>query len=358
MKGKSSIILPFGPLSKTVDKRAITSNRKTGEFSIGQNGAFRESVSVLVSNPLLPQRKIRVEPRLSDKAATFNPKLVASVSPTKKHASGLSSKSSSVSKAHSIHLQNSSSILRTAKETDFFFNEPQGTIQKENKPSENSKRSSSFIQPISSNDASSKSETERKRVQNSSSMIEPHATQASGSLAMVRIPKSLMNAESEGENGKVKAYGASTDKGKVRGYNEDRVSIVIGISKPPEHPNAQDLKCSLFAVFDGHGGPKCADFLRDNFYKALIRGSSFPSNPKEALASACQEIEKSFLEICEKSFGNFTEKVERSVSSRSQVKNVENETAQSFTSASQFHRSGSCANIVLVLGTLHVEDAN
>lgn len=65
------------------------------------------------------------------------------------------------------------------------------------------------------------------------------------------------------KNGVVKAYAANTNKGIIRNYNEDRVSIILNILKPASRKDEEWPKCSFFGVFDGHGGQKCADFLRD-----------------------------------------------------------------------------------------------
>jgi protein phosphatase 2C family protein 2/3 len=52
-----------------------------------------------------------------------------------------------------------------------------------------------------------------------------------------------------------------------RNYNEDRVSIILNIVRPPnKDPNLTWPKCSFFGIYDGHGGSQCADFLRDNLH--------------------------------------------------------------------------------------------
>lgn len=55
-------------------------------------------------------------------------------------------------------------------------------------------------------------------------------------------------------NGVVKAYSANTNKGIIRNYNEDRVSIILNILKPSSRKGENWPKCSFFGVFDGHGG--------------------------------------------------------------------------------------------------------
>jgi serine/threonine protein phosphatase PrpC len=51
----------------------------------------------------------------------------------------------------------------------------------------------------------------------------------------------------------------------VKNYNEDRVSIIMNITKP--NFKGKWPKCSYFGIFDGHGGHICSDFLKDNMHK-------------------------------------------------------------------------------------------
>lgn len=74
----------------------------------------------------------------------------------------------------------------------------------------------------------------------------------------------------------VKAFAANTNQGIIRDYNEDRVSIVLNMSKPAEKYCERWPKCSFFAIFDGHGGYNCADFLRDNLHTSIIKDAEFP----------------------------------------------------------------------------------
>lgn len=65
------------------------------------------------------------------------------------------------------------------------------------------------------------------------------------------------------KNGVVVTYSANTHQGMVRNYNEDRVSIILNIIKPKFKTVDYWPRCSFFAIYDGHGGQACADFLRD-----------------------------------------------------------------------------------------------
>lgn len=84
--------------------------------------------------------------------------------------------------------------------------------------------------------------------------------------------------------GVIKAFAANTNPGLVRNYNEDRVAIILNILKPVnrnqkekenenEKENERDGEwpaASLFGVYDGHGGYKCADYLRDHLHNYLV----------------------------------------------------------------------------------------
>lgn len=87
-------------------------------------------------------------------------------------------------------------------------------------------------------------------------------------------PEYLPNMEpskaSSKKNGIVKAYSANTHQGLVRNYNEDRVAIILNIMKPPNKKDVVWPLCSYFAIYDGHGGTKCAEFLRDNLHHYVI----------------------------------------------------------------------------------------
>eukprot|EP00331_Platyophrya_macrostoma_P031276 CAMPEP_0176444504 /NCGR_PEP_ID=MMETSP0127-20121128/23103_1 /TAXON_ID=938130 /ORGANISM="Platyophrya macrostoma, Strain WH" /LENGTH=561 /DNA_ID=CAMNT_0017830027 /DNA_START=36 /DNA_END=1721 /DNA_ORIENTATION=+ len=108
------------------------------------------------------------------------------------------------------------------------------------------------------------------------------------------------NVEAEKSSIVVKGFGANTNEGIVRNYNEDKVSIVLNITKPTNSSLENWPKCSFFGIYDGHGGSACADFLRDNLYRFVTREAAFPTNPKEALMKGFLAAEASFFEVAEK----------------------------------------------------------
>jgi protein phosphatase 2C family protein 2/3 len=53
---------------------------------------------------------------------------------------------------------------------------------------------------------------------------------------------------------------------------------------------------SFFAVFDGHGGSGCAEYLRDNLHHYIARQDCFPTHPEQALKLGFKEAEEDFME--------------------------------------------------------------
>jgi protein phosphatase 2C family protein 2/3 len=123
------------------------------------------------------------------------------------------------------------------------------------------------------------------------------------------------------DNGVVAGYAVVTNQGLVKTYNEDRVSIVSNIVKPMSRKEEQWPSCSYFGIFDGHSGPGCADYLRDNLHQFVIKEPTFPWNPREALKRGFENAEKRFLEMTQKD-GKIVDK------------------------------SGSCAIVVLIIGNI------
>ena len=68
-------------------------------------------------------------------------------------------------------------------------------------------------------------------------------------------------------HGLIISYAANTHQGIQRNYNEDRVSIILNMTRPPSKKSMNNWpKCSYFAIYDGHGGSACADFLKDSLH--------------------------------------------------------------------------------------------
>ena len=95
--------------------------------------------------------------------------------------------------------------------------------------------------------------------------------------------------------GIIKGYGANTYQGLVRNYNEDRVSIIINMNKPKNYNKKIWPKTSFFGIYDGHGGNKCADYLRDSLHKLIFNDENYPENINEAIKNGFLKAENEFL---------------------------------------------------------------
>ena len=75
----------------------------------------------------------------------------------------------------------------------------------------------------------------------------------------------------------------------------------MNITKPKSRPAELEWPvCSFFAVYDGHGGNACADYLKDRLHILIVNHSSFPSDPAQAITSGCLAAERKFCDIADK----------------------------------------------------------
>ena len=82
----------------------------------------------------------------------------------------------------------------------------------------------------------------------------------------ITLPNLIPARYSTKKNAEVEAYSAITHEGLIRKYNEDRVSIILNVMKPYHRQIYKWPKICFFGVYDGHGGTRCADYLRDHLH--------------------------------------------------------------------------------------------
>lgn len=87
------------------------------------------------------------------------------------------------------------------------------------------------------------------------------------------------------------SYAYNSYEGKVRSYNEDRICISVN-HKIDNNENT----FHFFSIFDGHGGSKCADFLKSNFLHYLTKNKYFPKKISKALRQTFIQMEKLFYQ--------------------------------------------------------------
>ena len=101
-------------------------------------------------------------------------------------------------------------------------------------------------------------------------------------------------SKKEWEN--IYGFAANTNQGVNRGYNEDRVSIILNASCPKIHNPDTWPKTHFFGIFDGHGGEGWSEFLKNTLHKYVYTDENFPSDPKIALINGLKRAENSFIE--------------------------------------------------------------
>ena len=110
------------------------------------------------------------------------------------------------------------------------------------------------------------------------------------------LPKLSQGKISSKSFGVITSYAANTHQGIVRNYNEDRVSIIINMNKINNYKNSIPWpKISYFAIFDGHAGNKCAEYLRENLLRLICSNKYFPENIPEAIKYGFEKADEYFL---------------------------------------------------------------
>ncbi|KRZ74141.1 Protein phosphatase 1E [Trichinella papuae] len=81
---------------------------------------------------------------------------------------------------------------------------------------------------------------------------------------------------------------------------EDRFCIVsdFRLLQIPEKQSLLNSAISLFAIFDGHGGPECALYVSKHLAYNLCNSTSFPSNLRESTLEAYERTERNLLAKC------------------------------------------------------------
>ena len=58
----------------------------------------------------------------------------------------------------------------------------------------------------------------------------------------------------------------------------------------------EKLKLSFFAIYDGHAGNKCAEYLKNNLHNFIFESKYFPSEPIKAIKQGFDKCESKFIE--------------------------------------------------------------
>jgi len=106
-------------------------------------------------------------------------------------------------------------------------------------------------------------------------------------------------------NAEVIYVGYNSHRGRVRNYNEDRISITIKSndkSKPKgqtKHQTKTENNINLFSIFDGHGGEDCSEYLMDNLHERILGEINFESPAfEDGIRKLYQSIDTQYLKRC------------------------------------------------------------
>ena len=85
---------------------------------------------------------------------------------------------------------------------------------------------------------------------------------------------------------KIICYGANSYNGTVRDHNEDKLKIILEykLDKVITDSNGSLINpnISYFAIYDGHAGNSCSNFLQENLHQYLFDSDFFPLYPLQA----------------------------------------------------------------------------
>ena len=160
--------------------------------------------------------------------------------------------------------------------------------QRESPHSPLSQSSNCFLPPLGNALVNSNNKSKQKHLNTSSNIKSNECDQLTNEYFFLHRP----SKHSEASFDAITAYGTNTFQGLVRNYNEDRVSVIINAKCPyqgTEWPNV-----SFFAIYDGHAGNKCADYLKSHLHNMIFKSQFFPHEPMKAIEESFAEIELNF----------------------------------------------------------------
>ena len=93
----------------------------------------------------------------------------------------------------------------------------------------------------------------------------------------------------------IQSFAVNSYEGLIRNYNEDKVSIILTIKKPKDFKEEYWPKISYMALFDGHGGNSCSNFLRDNLHNYIIKNENLLKDTEKSIIESFEKAEDDFL---------------------------------------------------------------
>ena len=99
----------------------------------------------------------------------------------------------------------------------------------------------------------------------------------------------------------ISGYGANSYNGIVRNYNEDKIKVIVDYKLEKEVISPKGIKVnpkiSYFAIYDGHGGNQCSNFLQEKLHSFLFNSEYFPLYCLQAINDAYNKADLEFQSI-------------------------------------------------------------
>jgi serine/threonine protein phosphatase PrpC len=96
--------------------------------------------------------------------------------------------------------------------------------------------------------------------------------------------------------GIIQAFAGNTYRGLYRNYNEDRVVMSVNCHRSIARSVDYWPSTSFFAIYDGHNGQGCAEFMKNNLHQIIMDDSSFPQDTTNAMIASFQNADAKFFE--------------------------------------------------------------
>ena len=121
------------------------------------------------------------------------------------------------------------------------------------------------------------------------------------SLSKLNYPDYPKVIYSSNSFSKIAAYAVNSYHGIFKKENEDKTKEILDYktNKTINNSHGEPIipNISYFAIYDGHGGNKCSEFLKNNFDSFLFNSNFFPMYTLQAIYEAFMKSEQEFNSI-------------------------------------------------------------
>lgn len=96
--------------------------------------------------------------------------------------------------------------------------------------------------------------------------------------------------------GIVEGFVTNTHQGTVRLVNEDRVSILLNAQQSSSIMDKARDVCTMFSVFDGHGGKSCCNYLKENLHQKILQNITYFLNNDDRAKETFESLDQQYMQ--------------------------------------------------------------